>query len=381
MSDEELLRLALQRAAAAAPSMSLDVPRQLALGARRRRARRWGAGVAAVAGLAVLGTGASALATGGAPWGPPVAGPPAASATSPSSSGAPKATAAPTPAGTPAPLTDEELLAAFDVPQSDEEILARTRAYQEAIAVCMRAAGFEYVPDVPDHLDDPVDPEWDEQWYATWGFGISIDSSVAYPAMTPRPDPNAGYVASLSDDERQAYRDALEGAGGSGLGCYVESYDDVAQDAGTPLPELVAKLESEAMVRYYDRLASDERMTDAMATLAQCAAEAGAVGYDPKDVQGVTIGVGGVTITPPYGLWNAYDQVSEAWDELNAAGPPSADALAQFQDWERAIAAAQYRCDAPAQAVAGEIQAEVTRDVVGPYRADLEALLATRPTG
>jgi hypothetical protein len=61
-TDEEYARQALERAAAGAPPMSLDLSRQLALGARRRRARRWGAGAATVACVAVLGVGGLAAA-------------------------------------------------------------------------------------------------------------------------------------------------------------------------------------------------------------------------------------------------------------------------------------------------------------------------------
>jgi hypothetical protein len=59
-SDEELVRQALERAAAGAPAMSLDVAEQLRRGARRRRARRWGASAATVACVAVLGVGGAA---------------------------------------------------------------------------------------------------------------------------------------------------------------------------------------------------------------------------------------------------------------------------------------------------------------------------------
>ncbi len=75
MADDDLRR-ALERAAAAAPPMSLDVTRQLALGARRRRARRWGASVAVVVSVAALGVGgAAAVDLVHRPAGPAVVGP------------------------------------------------------------------------------------------------------------------------------------------------------------------------------------------------------------------------------------------------------------------------------------------------------------------
>jgi hypothetical protein len=350
---------------------------------KARGARRWAAALAALA-VPALVAGCSA--------GP---GPD----TETSSGGTPAGgVAPPSTSSSPAPtmIPEDALLAAFDLQQSDDDATAQVRAFQEAVARCMRDAGFEYTPDVPDRVStDPgasPAPGHEEEWAAQWGFGISIDMSPLYTdAPTDRPDPNAGYVASLSPAGQQAYHDALEGTlhegqtptGAEGeLGCYTTAGDELATASPVPTtPPLVTELEEEVWAQTYERMATDEELADAVATLADCAAQAGAIDYDPHADSGVQIGVGDKTYTPAYEPWSAYDQVASAWEDLTADGAPDAGQLAKFQQWERDMAVAEVRCNAPTRAVVDKIHAQAAHDVVGPHRAELEDLLATWPDG
>lgn len=103
------------------------------------------------------------------------------------------------------------------------------RARQELIAECMRVQGFEYTPQDPSDFisfSDEDGLEWgSEEWTAKWGFGITTqrfsqsqvgpdllgfdDSSFEEEAMFE--DPNQDYIDSLSEQEQQAYYEALYG--------------------------------------------------------------------------------------------------------------------------------------------------------------------------
>lgn len=66
------------------------------------------------------------------------------------------------------PIPEEDLLEVF-TSRMDEDLTAQVRAFQEAVAVCMKAKGFDYVPDVPAAVSTDPGSTADEDWYATWG--------------------------------------------------------------------------------------------------------------------------------------------------------------------------------------------------------------------
>lgn len=114
----------------------------------------------------------------------------------------------------------------------------------------MSELGFDYFPAVLDALDAEPGPTATEEWYATWGHGISIDTSQAtQPQEAPGSDPNAEYVASTTDEGREAYDDALFGALEPGeqpcgqpgeLGCQLEASNALPTAEAVPeQPELV----------------------------------------------------------------------------------------------------------------------------------------------
>src|SRR5665648_648942 len=129
----------------------------------------------------------------------------------PSSESAPDGQPTTSPSAAPATSPEEDLLNLFSNEQqlTDEQTHALQREFQEGVAECMREAGFEYITDVPDQSTSSYgDDTSSEEWAATYGFGISIETVPTEPLV---PDPNAEYVASLSEQGREAYRIALEG--------------------------------------------------------------------------------------------------------------------------------------------------------------------------
>jgi len=103
---------------------------------------------------------------------------------------------------------------------ADEFVMRR----EELIAGCMQQAGFTYQPDLAstrfsigtDAFDDvhPTDP----QWVAQYGFGVVSGHrhrSGGSVFDVRHDDPNAEYVAGLSDTARMAFEMALNGPAGN----------------------------------------------------------------------------------------------------------------------------------------------------------------------
>lgn len=77
--------------------------------------------------------------------------------------------------------------------------------FEELVAECMRAAGFEYVPEP--WLPETEEVELTPERAASVGYGIVIDPGEA---EVP-PSPNDAYVDSLDDESLARYMEALEG--------------------------------------------------------------------------------------------------------------------------------------------------------------------------
>jgi hypothetical protein len=111
---------------------------------------------------------------------------------------------------------EEYLNAAYGTYVTPEETLARERQrytkQEDYIAVCMKDAGFDYVPD-PNRwtifvggypLDDP-------HWVELYGYGILNQPPDTSPQRSNYVDPNGQYVNALPGAERDAYMTTLHG--------------------------------------------------------------------------------------------------------------------------------------------------------------------------
>lgn len=118
----------------------------------------------------------------------------------------------------------------FDAEDEQARFEEQERQVQEQIAECMREQGFEYIPiDTSaqraffEDLEDGL--EWgSKEWTEKWGFGVTtqrFSQNQVGPDLVGHtwdsfdqegpPDPNREYVESLSEDEQQAYYEALYG--------------------------------------------------------------------------------------------------------------------------------------------------------------------------
>ncbi|WP_166868496.1 hypothetical protein [Salinibacterium sp. ZJ70] len=107
----------------------------------------------------------------------------------------------------------------MDVAPEERERLWQLQAAetQEYVATCMQKQGFEYVPNVGEGFVEVRPEDWrpdDRSWVSEYGYGIVKvpGGGDEHLASEPAVDPNADYLASLSESERAAYDDVLYGA-------------------------------------------------------------------------------------------------------------------------------------------------------------------------
>lgn len=101
-------------------------------------------------------------------------------------------------------------------PADQSEKAARS---EEVVAACMQEQGFEYTPmDYGDAFDganeaDDDQPDWDSLEFAEqYGYGASTGDDLSSDGgATEFEDPNADYVAQMSETEQTAYYEALYG--------------------------------------------------------------------------------------------------------------------------------------------------------------------------
>lgn len=191
------------------------------------------------------------------------------------------------------------------VPLNDDA--AMQRFYQEldreaetATAECMINQGFEFIPNIQSvsELDAAGLSEDSVEFAEKFGFGITFDINVDDLESSGRQEnKNDAYLASLTDNERQAYELALWGDHGDeqeinndgpgemfGGGCYGESYE--AAYAKSP-DQVFNALESELM-GIIGQFYADPRILAVQEDYAECMATAG---YDYQNADQAKVDV------------------------------------------------------------------------------------------
>lgn len=274
---------------------------------------------------------------------------------------------------------------------SDQE-LQQERLVQELVARCMRAQGFEYVPEEPvanvssggagPFALPPAD------FAAQYGYGITtIDAADRAGAET---DPNQAIVGGLSPGAREAYRHALYGEAGArplpgwieplpggaaqgdpddapeqDAGCYQDAQDEVYGPVGTApdsgLAAAFAELEDE-LTALQERIDREPRVEAAQAEWAHCMADAGHSQYtspdDPRQVIGDRFreltGLSGAPLTGP------------------TPGPAESAELQALRSHERAAAQADLACRGTYDGTVTDVRFELEREFVADHRELLE---------
>jgi hypothetical protein len=236
-------------------------------------------------------------------------------ATSPHSAAAPTSSASSSTGAEPSTTSPLDAYLGAGGGTVTEMSATRDREYQEAIAQCMAAQGFDYIPQPAGaitttreggyetvHIDQPSFPDLPPaQFAARYGYGISTAPASASRGAI---DPNEKLVTKMSVAERVAYQHALYGESTplDSQGYLTNSVDESSQaclsraDKAVPSDKQEDALEhrvSRAQAAYQsllDRIhalndseLADPRVAIATQTWSQCLATAGFPGYTGTD--------------------------------------------------------------------------------------------------
>lgn len=256
---------------------------------------------------------------------------------------------------------------------------------ENLIAACMAAEGFDYLP--MDYSDTPTSTDLDDltrqntrEWMAQNGYGIAL--ALDMPVRTVV-DPNAEYVAALSDAETEAYWNALRGTGNdatfedetsshldvlAGGGCWGAAEREVHRDRDALQGPLFDDL-TEAVQQLYLSIAQDPRMLEVSARWADCMADAGYTGLaNPEE---------------------AVASIVDAQGSLEATGTATAEgrrladgAVAAFRELEIGTALADFGCkeDVGWDTVHSEVTLELETVFVNDHKALLDDYRAAAET-
>jgi hypothetical protein len=256
---------------------------------------------------------------------------------------------------------------------------------EEIVAACMQEEGFEYTPDEPSRFvatsDDDTDdgmPEYDSLEYAEqYGYGATTYSEMpGNDEADEYVDPNADYLATMSETEQEAFYAALYGPDTMSeettdeeaeeeyeydwtkAGCQGKAQHEVYEE-GDIYNDPEFKDLFDAMNDFYEDSQKDERFLAAFRDWSECMAEAG---YDFGN--------------PTEASQSIYDLVNEIpYDEATGEQDPAA--LAEIRDDEIATATADRKCQDSTGAMDKALKAQfaVEQDFVDAHKAELDAMV------
>lgn len=291
----------------------------------------------------------------------------------------------------PAEASGGGLAEAFGIPGGgggNQEFADQETQIEEAIAACMAGKGFEYIAVKIDAADLPDfgDAEGRLERARTSGFGIALaydnpDYNDAFGFGGASEDANAEIVEAMSESERTAYYEALDGTPDElaaietevdpetgdeislgSAGCRGEAYE--AGYGDTAAYEAMAPLEEEINAR----VDADPRYQEVLATWQACMSERGLDYEEPEAVYAYTDGEFKERVTAVLG----FDPYGGLFDQLNSEDPAFMEtaspaelearlaeleetaladidrtALRGLQEEERALAVAEAECTPP----------------------------------
>ncbi|KAA9085563.1 hypothetical protein F6B42_12515 [Microbacterium radiodurans] len=267
---------------------------------------------------------------------------------------------------------------------SSEEQEARYAAEnterEELVAQCMTDQGFEYIP-MPSStgvFDSGV--EWkpeDREFVAQWGYG-----AVKYPGADEQPepeqmteDPNADYVASLSESEQTAFYEALYGPtpteeemseDGSyeynweTAGCNGWASHEVSGDDPTQADEFADVMD--AINTFYESSASLPAIAELDRAWASCMDGAGYPGFaSQSDAQN-----------------SIYEEINGLWNENTPETGPDPSAMDEIHEREVELALADLDCrdETDYRTAYQKAQFAAEEQFVADHKTELEAMKA-----
>lgn len=260
---------------------------------------------------------------------------------------------------------------------------------EEAIAACMKAEGFDYIPYSPDSYFQVVPASGgggvaqigggqgqlgeglsDEEFAAQYGYGISTNDEPPPPAEV---DPNDAIVDALSVSGRVAYYHALYGPDVSlqsdghlahkelpfdDSSCWRKASDEVFGTVPEVDSSVLAAFQPllDEIGRLSDRVLADPRLVAALQEWSDCMAGAGFPGYTDLN-------------KPRQDVSDRADTVLGPSRDPARADPQQ---LAEVRAFETSIATADLHCTSGYGTTYSAVQLEIETAFVNDNRAQLE---------
>lgn len=329
---------------------------------------------------------------------------------------------------------------------SPDDFRDKDRRVQELIANCMNEQGWEYIPAIPpsDYYEPQTEDELERRQREGYGIAYStLNRDDDIPWVDPNggwTDPNAAYVASLTEAELEAYNFALYGDGWLFLYDMAtpiepgDGYDsDVIVDpSGDPglipdEPTEPAEVNSgcwgqateevysnpyddneeywEAMDRLYselgERVAADPRFAELEEGWSQCMKDQGFDYETPNDIWETAYNdfltrhddiVGDLYSRDPFSGWTqdeidaffataTQEQIDAMYDGLYDLADDQRAALEDLLADEIDLSVAEYGCTKTYQEDYQDIYSEVEESYALEHQAEIEALMASFGSG
>lgn len=315
--------------------------------------------------------------------------------------------AAPTPEDSPLTEFFSSLYGSDMSPEDWEEQYAeQEKEAQDIIAACMQAEGFEYIPENNTvFMADGDDVDWnpdDRDWVAQYGYGIFKNpwNEQQYEEQPGDEwvDPNADYVASLSEAEQEAYYEVLHGGNPTDeqledpefdwstlpQGCWGEGY--AVMGGGSDMEAVYEQFEPlmDRMFAVYDEAQNAPEMIELDAEWASCMADSGYTQYSKQsEVEQAFYEKQDPFWEEQNAMWDNVDWEAMTEEEIMAleAQPTPENDPTQSPEWaeiaeeEIATALADFDCREKLnyRETQLEIQFELEERFINDNRADLEA--------
>lgn len=294
--------------------------------------------------------------------------------------------------------TDSPLSAYFEkIGGNPEEQSAKAARSEEIVAQCMQEQGFEYTPadygDLSAEVAQDDGPAWDSLEFAQqYGYGATTGDALAEQSGgddggSGFEDPNADYVAQMSETEQNAYYEALYGSSVTDVataepeepadgdeestedeatawdwttaGCQGKAQHEVFEEGEVWNDPQFADLFEELSTLYEDSQ-SGEKVTAAKKAWSACMTEAGYDFAGPDDAS--------------QSIYDAQALIPFAED-----GTQDPDALAELRKTEIATAVADRTCQTSTKYAETLLasQFELEQKFLDDHKAELDSLVAS----
>lgn len=246
---------------------------------------------------------------------------------------------------------------------------------ENIIAACMQEAGFEYTPQesTGSSFAWDEDLEWGTEEFAQkHGYGYAIGSESEDGEEATPEDPNADYVAAMSESEQAAYWEALWGPqqpesleedveptwDWTTAGCYGKASNDTYGAANSAYEDpAFVELQGE-IGRMYEKVAADPKLTALDAEWSDCMNEAG---FDFAKVQDAATSIS--------------DAYSALWESADPEAGTDKAAETALREKEISTAVADAKCQTKVgyQEKTREVQFALEQEFVDEHKAELDA--------